>query len=585
LADSDKVTIVLEAIDNTQGKIEAADRSLKKLNDTNGDLSKSFELNRRAADSAASGLENVKDKVHEAERAFRSTEKIILHAAGIIFALKQTYDVLVAAMEYANATAQETASFKAAEVAAKSLNDAIGSTINSLESYGSTGKAQIEALRAELSGAGTDSEKLRLVTLKLLELQGPGAALQVSIEQLRSQYKVESVLEDEHFSGLKRKYGTSQELIEKHFAGVLDIATREHNSEFAAASGNLAARVILDDQYKIRKIEIEKEKLAALDALEKEKVAKDATLEKAQLETTAKGLANEEEELKESFNRREIDTVQYVEQLATLISKEELLEIAALDNTVDKDEKANQIKIANAKKLAIARGNAITQELNDEIKANQAKERSHRETQAAIAGILGAGAQAAKLFGREGFIAWKALALAQAIISGANAVLIQLGGGDAYSAIFRAAAAGALAAVQIATIAATQPSGYAEGGLIPGPPSASDNRLAMVATGEYIFDAPTVARAGAANIAAMHEALRSGDWLSISGGMIPKPSHRSSFASGGLVGPAIGDVGERIQNVSVGFLNSRQEQIDFMRRSGTKILVDQLNRRSQQIVS
>ena len=584
MADSDKVTIVLEAIDNTQGKIEAADRSLQKLNDTNGTLSKSFELSRKAADSASTGLENVKDKVHEAERAFRSTEKIILHAGGVIFALKQTYDVLVAAMEYANAAAQETASFKAAEVAAKSLGDAISGTISSLESYGSAGKANIEALRAQLSGAGTDSEKLRVLTLKLLELQGT-SAMQVSIEQLRSQYKVESALEDEHFSGLKRKYGTSADLIEKHFAGVLDIATREHNSEFEAASGNLAARVILDDQYRIKKIEIEKEKLAALDALEKEKAAKDATLEKAQLETTAKDLQIQEEQLSASFKGRGIDAAAYHDRINDLVNRQELVQIAALDNTVDREEKANQIRLANAKKLAQIEEDIMAQGVEDDLKAEQEKIANRKQTVQATTELLGAGAQAAKLFGREGFIAWKALALAQALISGANAVLIQLGGGDPYSAVFRAAAAGALAAVQIATIASTMPSGYAEGGLIPGPPSATDNRLAMVATGEYIFDAPTVARAGAANIAALHETLRSGDWLSISGGIIPKPSHRSSFASGGLVGPTIGDVGERIQNVSVGFLNSRQEQIDFMRRSGTKILVDQLNRRSQQIVS
>ncbi len=108
------------------------------------------------------------------------------------------------------------------------------------------------------------------------------------------------------------------------------------------------------------------------------------------------------------------------------------------------------------------------------------------------ASLLGSAADAARLFGREGFIAWKAIALAQAVVSGASAVLLQLGGGDPYSAPFRAAAAAATAAIQIAVIAATQPSGYAEGGYTGD--GGKYQAAGVVHRGEFVMNATRTAQ-------------------------------------------------------------------------------------------
>lgn len=59
----------------------------------------------------------------------------------------------------------------------------------------------------------------------------------------------------------------------------------------------------------------------------------------------------------------------------------------------------------------------------------------------------------------------KAVAVVQAGINAASAVLVQLGGGDPYSAFPRAALAGAIAAVQIATILAKPIPRYKDGGI------------------------------------------------------------------------------------------------------------------------
>jgi len=91
------------------------------------------------------------------------------------------------------------------------------------------------------------------------------------------------------------------------------------------------------------------------------------------------------------------------------------------------------------------------------------------------------------------------LQLAQAAISGAAAVLLQLGSGDGYSAPFRAAAAAAAAAVQIAVIAST---GYKVGGYTG---DGSPSEVAGLAhKGEFVFSAPSVDRLGVPMLEALH---------------------------------------------------------------------------------
>jgi hypothetical protein len=132
------------------------------------------------------------------------------------------------------------------------------------------------------------------------------------------------------------------------------------------------------------------------------------------------------------------------------------------------------------------------------------------------ADIFGSLAEIAKLYGSKGFKAWKAFALAQAVISGAGAVLLQLGSGDPYSAPFRAIAAGVAAAAQIATIAATQPSGgYLSGGYTgDGSPTSV---AGDVHRREFVFSAPATQAIGVSNLAALHDAARSGSAVNVGG--------------------------------------------------------------------
>ena len=201
--------------------------------------------------------------------------------------------------------------------------------------------------------------------------------------------------------------------------------------------------------------------------------------------------------------------------------------------------------------------------------AEEAKRAMQQDTLGATSSLLGSAASAARLFGREGFAAYKAFAIAQAVISGAAAILQQLGQGDIYSMPFRVAAAGALAAVQIATIASAS---YAQGGLVPGAPSRRDNRLAAVATGEYIFDAGSVQKVGADWFGSLHDAIRRGslDALPELAGLSPRIVTVSA-ATGGLVGapnvPAAG-----AQAVNVALVNTRQDFRAWMIQEGVSVV-------------
>ena len=120
--------------------------------------------------------------------------------------------------------------------------------------------------------------------------------------------------------------------------------------------------------------------------------------------------------------------------------------------------------------------------------------------------------------------------------------------------------------------------GFNEGGLIPGSPSSTDNRIARVATGEYIVRAGSVSHYGSAIFEALNN--RALPRMSLDNLHLPSPSSGIAFATGGLVGPGVGgDGGAALQrgadtNVHVAVLNTRQDMADFMRKEGKKHVVD-----------
>ena len=590
--DANKISVELQYTEVNKQVLENAKANIRSVENANDSAAKSFDKFGNSASGASSELAHLNNEAHEATAGFTRFEKNVTHFTAILFALKEGYEVLAAAIEYSHAAQAETSSFIAAEKAGKSLGDTITTSILSIGAAGQAGQVELKALRNQMDLAGTDSEKLRALTIRLLNLQGT-TPLQVTMEQLRSQYKLEAALEDEKFADLQKTYGQQKDLVEKHYKEVLDIAANEYNSEFKALDGNLAARIILSDQYKIKTIGIEKARQAELDGIAAKETARLKLIDDSELDTTAKTLQVKLDQTKSNFSERILSTDQYYQQANELISRQELVEIAALDNTADKQQKVDQIRIDSARKradvdkdLADQTRASIIENLEREDEAAKRKVKIQQDLGDSTVKILGAGADAAKLFGRKGFLAYKAFALAQAVVAGVLGVMNQLSTGDPYTAVFRAAAAAAVAAVQIATIAAEAPPSYAEGGLVPGSPSSHDNRIATVATGEYILDAASVSRAGAANVAAMHEAMRSGQFNFFGRGITPRPRSSSSFATGGMVGANLdGLIEGRSREVTVGFLNTRQHEIDFLRRRGSKIVIDQINQRTQQIAS
>jgi hypothetical protein len=112
--------------------------------------------------------------------------------------------------------------------------------------------------------------------------------------------------------------------------------------------------------------------------------------------------------------------------------------------------------------------------------------------------------------------------------------------------------------------------GFAEGGLIPGSPSLTDNRLAAVATGEYVVQSKAVKHYGADYLEALNQ-MR----LPKIGYGIPPSMPTSSFATGGLVGSSV-NVSPAPVNVVV--LKDQRELKQYLESTeGRKVLYSMVN--------
>lgn len=132
----------------------------------------------------------------------------------------------------------------------------------------------------------------------------------------------------------------------------------------------------------------------------------------------------------------------------------------------------------------------------------------------------------------------------------------------------------AMIAAIIAALAAAG-GAFEEGGLVPGPSSDHDNRLAAIATGEFVIPSRVVRKFGADHFQSY---LTGG-----ASGVTAMPISAWGYETGGLVGPAPGRFGP--SDVNIAMVNSREEMRRFQEREGTKIVVDQLRKRSNRISS
>ena len=147
-----------------------------------------------------------------------------------------------------------------------------------------------------------------------------------------------------------------------------------------------------------------------------------------------------------------------------------------------------------------------------------------------------------------------------------------------------------LAVVGVASAAAPAMSssflGRAEGGMIPGAASDRDNRMAMVATGEYVARSRAVGYYGAAMFEALNSMRIPREKLfdALNGISMPNPSqsYRTAYADGGMVGPGRGgDTNVSVQPaaMNVAVLTSRSEFDDWAKSSGgTKTLINIWNK-------
>lgn len=162
------------------------------------------------------------------------------------------------------------------------------------------------------------------------------------------------------------------------------------------------------------------------------------------------------------------------------------------------------------------------------------------EAQAVIDG-LGTVADAARVFGKKGFAAYKAAAIAQTLISTYSSAQKSY---DSLSsipvvgpALGGAAAAAAIVSGlgQVARIRAQQPQGFATGGLVTGPGTGSSDSIpARLSNQEYVLRAPVVRRIGVGLLDDINEGRAS----------------IGRFAQGGAVSRVFGGSGRGVSTAS-----------------------------------
>lgn len=227
-----------------------------------------------------------------------------------------------------------------------------------------------------------------------------------------------------------------------------------------------------------------------------------------------------------------------------------------------------------------------------EIEANtQAKLQALRDGQLrGVQNMFGNIAAATESSNKEGFTAYKAFASASALIDtykSAQAAYSSVAAIPFVGPALAVAAAAAAIAAGLSNVAKINSLSFAEGGLVPGAPSSKDNRIANVATGEYIFDARSVQAMGPRWFAGMHAAIQNKDFGAIGG--MSRPKNVRGFAGGGLVGDDPVDTGAVTSggdtNVNIAQANTRNQQRDFLRKEGLKIVMDEFSGRGNQVIA
>lgn len=206
---------------------------------------------------------------------------------------------------------------------------------------------------------------------------------------------------------------------------------------------------------------------------------------------------------------------------------------------------------------------------------------------AGVSGMLGGMATIAKSFGKEGFAAYKAFAIAQATIDTARAAIAayQSTVGIPYvGPILAPIAAGVAVAAGAAQIANIEAQSYAKGGMIHGPGTGTSDDVPIYASDrEFMVRNAIVEQPGAEDFLRDFNA-RGMDAISFHGSPVAGTRTTSSFAGGSRGNSnAVGKNGSN--RTSIGFVNTRNELRKFMRQEGTKVVIDGLAEHGNEVAA
>jgi len=182
-------------------------------------------------------------------------------------------------------------------------------------------------------------------------------------------------------------------------------------------------------------------------------------------------------------------------------------------------------------------------------------------------------ATAAKVFGREGFIAYRVFASAAALVDtyrSATAAYAAMAGIPYVGPALAVAAAAAAVAAGLANVAVINSQSFDSGGYTG--PGGKYEPAGIVHRGEVVFSQEDVARIGLAPLLGLRRGEVNVSNISSFKGPFP------GYAGGGLVtSPAAG------QNFSFALIDNRQDRRDWEARKGMRVLLGELQRRGNKI--
>jgi len=462
----------------------------------------------------------------------------------------------------AHRLAQDKAGFDAQEAA---LKKSVQTQLITAQDFEAQRQALLDQRIAAETQAAQDESELatRALVAKQASVDDPAERAQVSAEIQTIEIDLQAKLNEITADGAKTR---------------LEITDAAVDAEIASRARLLQSKGAVQDSAGGK----------ALAVTDLAQVEAESDLEKRQASAGARALQETEFaalrlEQERSFSEQSLE----IEHQKNLLSIEDLKITLAEKNALIEDEELRHQNNLDTTKLGFA-----AKEIKIEDEKQKTLKTIRNEQLDGTQTTFDLMANAARSFGKQGVIAYKAFASASALIDtykSAVAAYSSMIGIPYVGPVLAPIAAAAAVAAGLANVAKINSISFAEGGLVPGAPSRRDNRVANVASGEYIFPSNVVSRMGPAWFAGLHDSILRGEFPGFEGmgSAVPRPRMGSSFATGGLVGDDSRPITQQpdFQNISVGFVNTRNAMREFQKQDGIRLVVDQLEQRQNQVFS